>query len=184
MAASPFAAYGAGFFSVEYRVNGLWNTLISQRFPQGFVAGSHLISPEAYTRPELTSGLRADLLVNSLAAGVGGMTISTPRLVYEGKGSNGDPWTSDGKNGKVSGIDVQLEDWLTSAAQLARFDCWVIGARGSEVKFWHWSDFLQEKQWDARTGRPVNGGKIYNITNGADWVNVLGMLHYMGANPA
>src|SRR3954465_8916496 len=128
--ASPFAAYGHNFFSVEYRVNGLWLSLISQLFPPGIVAGQYLIQPEAYPQPEDTSGLRADLLVSRLAVDHGAMTLSKPVLLFEGKGSNGDAW--DGKKG----IDKQLENWLAEAGKGTgnQFNCWVIGARGAEVK--------------------------------------------------
>ena len=61
---SPFAVYGKDFFfSVENRVNGLWNTILAQRYPQGFAEGHCLISPDTYPRAEdRDSKCRTDLL--------------------------------------------------------------------------------------------------------------------------
>ncbi|RMZ90038.1 hypothetical protein DV736_g2746, partial [Chaetothyriales sp. CBS 134916] len=176
--ASPYTAYGAAFWAVEYRVNGVWNTLLHRFWAVGDAIGTHIISPEAYPRPELTRGLMADLLVSTLKAGPGPAgaataTLSEPVVVYEGKGSNGDTWDQ---------LEDQLESWCSESARLAPFRAWLIGTRGSMVRFYYWADALVSQQWNAARGRPVNGTLTYDIANARQWAIVHAMLLHMSGN--
>jgi len=171
---SPYARYGTAFFGVEYRVNGIWNNLLSQFYKTGAGNNDFLISPEAYPKPSDTKGLKADLLVSKIVGGTSSFSISTPVLVYEGKGANGDSFPE---------IMDQLEKWLAEAALLGRFDCWAIGARGSEVAFLVWQgDKIQWLKWDGSKPASVTSQKVYDITNGADSDVVIAMLAYFEAH--
>ncbi|KAF2185434.1 hypothetical protein K469DRAFT_707678 [Zopfia rhizophila CBS 207.26] len=172
---SPYANYGKTFFSVEYRVNGVWNNLLSQFWKTG--AGNHdfQISPEAYPKPEDTKGLKADLLISVLVSNGSSFSISTPVLAYEGKGANGDEFPK---------IFDQLWKWLQEAAELGQFDCWAIGTRGSEVAFLIWQkDVLQWLQWKGNQPTPVFDEFTYDITKNKDWETVLLFLEFFHSHP-
>lgn len=174
---SPYANYGAAFFVTEYRVNGLWNNLLSQHYRTGSASGDFIISPEAYPKPGDTTGLRADLHVGRLTQDANGFSISTPHLVYEGKGANGDGFQE---------IMDQLWKWLAEAARPKRFDCWAIGTRGSQVAFLIWQkDVLQWLKWDGKKGEPVpiSLQKAYDITRDDDWGDVAAMIAYFRGHP-
>ena len=172
---SPYAGYGTAFFSVEYRVNGIWNNLLSQFYKTGAANHDFLISPEAYPKPDDTKGLKADLLVSLLLSGASGFSISMPILVYEGKGANGDSFPD---------IMDQLEKWLAEAALVSPFDCWAIGARGSEVAFLVWQgEKIQWVKWDGSKPVPVASQKVYDITKDPHWDIVIAMLAYFEGHP-
>ncbi|OAG08423.1 uncharacterized protein CC84DRAFT_1214920 [Paraphaeosphaeria sporulosa] len=172
---SPYANYGTAFFGVEYRVNGLWNNLLSQFYKTGAADKDFIISPEAYPKPDDTKGLKADLLVSSLISKGSGFSISTPMLVYEGKGANGDSFPD---------IMDQLENWLAEAALLKPFDCWAIGTRGSQVAFLVWQqDTIQWLNWGGSKPIPVSSQKVFDITKDADWNTVVAMLAFFNGNP-
>ncbi|KAF2009118.1 hypothetical protein BU24DRAFT_468505 [Aaosphaeria arxii CBS 175.79] len=173
---SPYANYGPAFFSVEYRVNGLWNNLLGQFYKTGAADKDFIISPEAYPKPDDTKALKADILVSLLTSGTSGFSISTPKLVYEGKGA--------ASRNSFEDIMDQLEKWLAQAARVSPFNCWAIGTIGSKVVFMFWQDdTIQWLDWVNNRPGPVSSPKAYDITIDADWGVVSAMLAYFVGHP-
>jgi hypothetical protein len=157
----------------EARVNGIFNSVLSQHFP----ANKFLINPEAYPNYSDTTGLKADLLVSGMSWEKG-LVRFMPVIAYEGKGGGGDEWDR---------IREHLGNWI-ALSNTGRKTMWAMGARGDEVKFWRYDsrnpegalvtpqerDKLRPIDWNADA--PYSGCiREYNLTtktyNGPDMLN-------------
>jgi len=179
--ASPFARYGNKLFDSEYRVNGLWNTILAKYYPPGYNLNEYIICPEAYGKGTDTNGIRADLLVCKLDGAAEG-NISTAKVLYEGKGINGDSFEQ---------MEKQLDKFLMESARLKGFSCTVIGAKGNCVQFFSWkSDQFKAMRWGngkSGAGREVTGlfegRKIYDIKEDDEWADVQELLQRFSSYP-
>ncbi|KAK7409411.1 hypothetical protein QQX98_008420 [Neonectria punicea] len=131
MADSPYLYFSADFWQVEWRVNGIWNGLLTSYFPNGANQDDYIVSPEVYSTWFNTNGRRADLCITPLLADMDDLeySMSDPVLTYEGKGGNSQrTWPQIGQ---------QILDWCTDGVQNYRsFCCWAIGTKGKFVKFY------------------------------------------------
>jgi hypothetical protein len=177
MTDSPFRTWNH-FFDVEWRVNGIWNTILSRKYtPTTYANGGYIISPEAYPKPADTKGLRADLMVAKIQGPEtnGSWTISQPLFVYEGKGGNvKDSWDSVGD---------QLAKWCGEAAKVKKFNCWAAAAIGSEVRFHCFKeDAFIDVHFDGVEFR--QNAETLDLMTAAGYGRVMAALAYAVAYPA
>ncbi|KAK6331657.1 hypothetical protein TWF718_002205 [Orbilia javanica] len=129
MADSPYLHYPDAFWQTEWKVNGVWNGILSTYFPNGVGVDNWIVSPEVYSTWFNTNGVRADLCVLALGADDAELVLSDPILTYEGKGGNTQRnWQQIGQ---------QIEAWcIDGVANYQPFCCWAVGTRGNAVTFY------------------------------------------------
>lgn len=82
--ASPYQHYDSEFCKAEWRVNGIWNAILTTHFPHGIGVEKWVVAPEAYSTWDETQSLAADLCVAELVGDpdMGVFETSTPVLTY------------------------------------------------------------------------------------------------------
>ena len=118
--------YSDAFFTREWKVSGLWNSILKDSIGQG----PYQIAPEAYPNDFDTQSNRADLRVSHMQSNGNIWDVSDhPVICFEAKKGAAHPdWIA---------VREQIEDWCSLADGIQKgFPCWAIGAIGREVKFW------------------------------------------------
>ncbi|KAF5530651.1 hypothetical protein FMEXI_13426 [Fusarium mexicanum] len=130
MANSPYIHFPDDYWQVEWRVNGIWNGILTYCFPHGVTEDNWIVAPEVYSTWFNTNGYRADLCVIALETDDDHeYRLSDPIVTYEGKGGNST------KNWQQ--IGQQILNWCMDGVQNYQpFYCWAIGTKGKFVKFY------------------------------------------------
>ncbi|PSK40120.1 hypothetical protein B9Z65_8060 [Elsinoe australis] len=186
--ASPYLHHDDSYWSAEWRVNGVWNAILTSYFPHSTNLEDWIVAPEAYPTYDETQSLAADLCVVGMEADHDNGTyhISTPVLTYEGKGvSSARTWPQ---------IEQQILDWCLRGVQNgnpfggAPFCCWAIGTKGKYVKFWAFNGAQllplgigQNAVGHAEVKQRVD--PVQDITTQQGWGYVSFMLNAVRGNP-
>ncbi|KAL8853317.1 MAG: hypothetical protein Q9221_001793 [Calogaya cf. arnoldii] len=185
--ASPYQHYDDEFCKAEWRVNAIWNAILTTTFPHGINLENWVVAPEAYPTWDETPSLAADLCVAELVGDPdkGVFETSTPVLTYEGKGGNSQrSWPQ---------IQQQILDWCLRGVQNgspfnAPFCCWAIGAMGKYAQSYvfNGANIYPVGVGADATNNPVVRRMISNpqdITEAAGWANVAFILGVARNNP-
>ncbi|KAF4435184.1 hypothetical protein FACUT_7372 [Fusarium acutatum] len=109
MADSPYLHFPDDYWQVEWRVNGIWNGILTYCFPHGITEDNWIVAPEVYSTWFNTNGYRADLCVIALE-------------------------TNDDQEQQIG---QQILNWCTDGVHnYQQFYCWAIGTKGKFVTFY------------------------------------------------
>ena len=139
--------YGNDYFTREWKVAGLWNTILHEALPAINPAGiaGWQISPEGQPDSEDTQSFRADLVVSTLEQNAANQEWNTgvpPVIHFEAKKGSGGGVLATG--GAWTKVRKQIENWCDNSLGVkAGTPCWAIGAIGSEVKFWIYTTSIE-----------------------------------------
>ena len=168
------------YFNAEWRVNGLWNALLSHYYPPMFGTTGFVSCPEAFAGIADTQGFQADLAIRqmTLDAGTGTWKMSLPLVVFEGKGGTvSTTWDA---------IRDQLHTWCNKGDGGLKFNLWAIAAWGSMVTFYYYhhdgaNNVMQAVAW--QNGLVPNKEQHLDLTKDNDWDAIQNILAYAKANP-
>ncbi|KAL0060285.1 hypothetical protein AAF712_012927 [Marasmius tenuissimus] len=155
--------------TAESAVNGAWNAILNNYFPQpGFI-----IKPEV----RVPNAGDSDLVVQSQAF-AGGAVTWTWRVCYEGKAPGAETWLN---------IRSQVSEYPRRALANGAW-CWCIGGMGRSVSFWRFrkGDMIDVKPVDVYRGNvrvqdTAGMPPVYDIVN--DQVAIDTIMRYIVINP-